>query len=78
MFTTVTVACECPLNFPVHSHKWIIQIMQLVALHKPVDLPPTNHTVYVISTHRHALEQLSQDCAVRLWLLNVYCTHDSC
>ena len=28
--------------------------MQLAALHKPVDLPPTNHTVYVI--------QCSQAC----------------
>ena len=39
--------------------------MELVVLHKFVDLdflPPTNHTVYVINTHRHALEQLSQDC----------------
>ena len=56
--------------------------MQLVALHKPVDfeifLPPTNHTVYMINTHRHALEQLSQDCMVRLWLLNVCFTHDGC
>jgi len=55
--------------------------MELAALHKFVDLdflPPTNHTVYVINTHRHALEQLSQDCMVRLWLLNVCCTHDGC
>ena len=43
--------------------------MQLAALHNAVDLPPTNH---VINTHRYTLEQLSQDCIVRFWLLNVF------
>ena len=65
VFTIVT--CECPLNFPVHtitfSYKWKIQIMQLSALRKPVNLPPTNHTVYVINTH-------DMHCHKTLWL---YC-----
>jgi len=40
--------------------------MQLVAFHKFVDLkflPPTNHTMYVINTHRHALER----CHKTVW-----------
>ena len=60
------------------SYKWIIWIMQLAALHKPSIFTSYNHSVYQINTHRHALEQLSQDCMVKLWPLNVYCTHDGC
>ena len=66
------VTSKCLLNFPVHSitnsHKWIIKIIQLAALHKPVDfdfLPPTNHTVYV--------DQYSQACLGTVWANQLSC-----
>jgi len=76
MLTTVIIYVNvcCTLYTLLPSHKWIIQIMQLAALHEPVDLDflhPTNHIVYVINAHRLALKQLSQDYTytmVKLWL----------
>jgi len=73
-----TVTCECPLNFPIHSITFSYMDNSDYATCSLVYLdflPHTNCTVYVINTHRHALEQLSQDCMVRLWLLTLKPAH---
>ena len=74
VFTTIT--CEFPLNFPVHSITF--SLMDNLDYAYSLACRLRFYTVYVINTHRHALEQFSLDSMVRLWLLNVCCTHYGC
>jgi len=48
--------------------------MELAALHKFLDLdflPPTNHTVYVINTHRHmpCHKTVWSDCGFKMFFV---------
>jgi len=76
---------SCSLTL-LPSHKWIIQIMQLVAFYKPVDLPPTNHTVYMINMHNMSKsvneifyasrfkDHTHKNTESILWVLSMFCT----